>query len=121
MIRNTASLSNTAEPRGARLRVSVTKLWLQDRRPDLDTSLLAAQRVSLWSAAVVPVVIALIALVLFTGGVAAFWFYIVCIGSARGVPAGVIGTTLSFTALSRILTAAAVAWWAAAAKALPSS
>ncbi len=64
----------------------------------------------LWSLAAVPAVVALAALMAFGGGVAAFWFFVERIGTARGVSPAFIGLTLSITALSGILTSSIVAW-----------
>lgn len=88
----------------------VACIWVPSRgRLQTAPEQLAAAAVPLLSRAAVPAMVALLALMAFGGGAAAFWFFVERIGTDRGVAHGVIGSVISFTALSGIVTSSAVA------------
>ena len=62
------------------------------------------------SRAALPPLVAALGAALFTGSILAFWYYVERIGTARGVPADLIGLTISATALASIATSAINTW-----------
>ena len=71
----------------------------------------AAAGVSIFSAKAVPALIALLALFLFLLGSFLYYYFVERIGAARGLPISLIGTILSFAALSTLPTSMAVTVW----------
>jgi hypothetical protein len=58
----------------------------------------------------IPVILALLGLGFFIGGILGFWYFVERIGASRGIPADVVGLAISLSALGTISTAATVAW-----------
>lgn len=89
----------------------VAALWLPARgRIRVTNAQSAAPSASLLSTAAIPPLVAALGLALFMGGILAFWYFVERIGASRGVPAGLIGMTLSATALASMSTSALNAW-----------
>ena len=84
--------------------------WLPASSRTPNTTQHHAPEAPLLSAAAIPVIVAIVAMAVFVGGLYGFWYFIERIGKARGVSPSLIGVAFSLGALSSMVTASIVAW-----------
>jgi MFS family permease len=88
----------------------VACLWLPTRGPVRSPGELSGPQPPIeWSRAG-PVLVSLLALALFIGGILGFWYFVERIGTARGASVETVGLALSLSAFATISTAGLVAW-----------